>query len=136
MISNMKKRRGVKQSSFNKSGKNSSGGTARTRKTNESTSPQWQRIAHHQMTRANGLCQARDENGERFWGCEIHATQVHHLTAQIDGGGDEPENLMAVCPTCHERFTQQTKAARAKMRKEIAEELRRKNHPGRKDRYE
>ncbi|WP_198586412.1 HNH endonuclease [Mycobacteroides abscessus] len=135
MIADMRKRRGVRQSSFNRSGKNSSGGRKRLR-TNESTVPEWRKIMHRVLYKAGNECQARDENGERFWGCEIEATQVHHIIAQIDGGTDDESNLIAVCDPCHERFSQATKAARAKLRKCLEEEARRKNHPGRKDRYE
>ncbi|WP_373273521.1 HNH endonuclease [Vibrio parahaemolyticus] len=29
--------------------------------------------------------------------------EVHHLTRLADGGADCPENVIALCPTCHRR---------------------------------
>ncbi|ARG75781.1 HNH endonuclease [Mycobacterium kansasii] len=96
----------------------------------------WRAIARRAIVRAGGECQARDENGERFWGCEIKAFAAHHIVDRVDGGTDDDDNLMAVCEPCHERFTVAGNQRRAKQRKAEAEEARRKNHPGRKDRYE
>ncbi|WP_305829358.1 HNH endonuclease signature motif containing protein [Photobacterium leiognathi] len=28
---------------------------------------------------------------------------MHHLTRLADGGADTPENVIALCPTCHRR---------------------------------
>ena len=52
--------------------------------------------------RADGFCEA----------CKIEAPfntpkgpylEVHHLTRLSDGGPDLPENVVALCPTCHRR---------------------------------
>ena len=52
--------------------------------------------------RANGICE----------GCRIGSPfetkagpylEVHHLTRLADGGADCPENVIALCPTCHRR---------------------------------
>jgi len=50
---------------------------------------------------ANGVCQGCggdapfvDRSGEPF-------LEVHHLHRRSDGGPDEPENVIAVCPNCH-----------------------------------
>jgi 5-methylcytosine-specific restriction protein A len=52
---------------------------------------------------ADGVCQGCledapfvDENGDPF-------LEVHHLTRVSDGGPDEPENVVALCPNCHRR---------------------------------
>lgn len=34
--------------------------------------------------------------------CNSTATEVHHLTPRSKGGGDEIENTMALCRSCHE----------------------------------
>jgi hypothetical protein len=31
----------------------------------------------------------------------ILALDIHHMYQVADGGGDDPENLIALCPTCH-----------------------------------
>lgn len=50
---------------------------------------------------AEGICQGCEEegpfvdkDGERF-------LEVHHLYRVSDGGVDEPENVIAICPNCH-----------------------------------
>jgi 5-methylcytosine-specific restriction protein A len=50
---------------------------------------------------ADGVCQGCgdegpfiDEDGERF-------LEVHHLYRVSDGGVDDPENVIAICPNCH-----------------------------------
>lgn len=52
---------------------------------------------------ADGVCQGCEndapflnENGEPF-------LEVHHLTRRSDGGPDDPENVIALCPNCHRR---------------------------------
>lgn len=36
---------------------------------------------------------------------DIYALEIHHIRSREDGGGDEPENLILVCSTCHSRIT-------------------------------
>ncbi|WP_413786225.1 HNH endonuclease [Psychrobacter immobilis] len=52
--------------------------------------------------RANGICE----------GCNAIAPfetksgpylEVHHLTRLADGGADLPQNVIALCPTCHRK---------------------------------
>ncbi|MDS0260786.1 HNH endonuclease [Haloarcula sp. S1CR25-12] len=52
---------------------------------------------------ADGVCQGcgeaapfEDAQGEPF-------LEVHHLHRRSDGGPDDPENVIAVCPNCHRR---------------------------------
>ncbi|MFA9427055.1 HNH endonuclease [Natronorubrum sp. A-ect3] len=52
---------------------------------------------------ANGTCQGcgnpasfEDQHGESF-------LEVHHVHRLSDGGPDEPENVIAICPNCHRR---------------------------------
>ena len=55
---------------------------------------------------ADGVCQGCDEeapfldkDGEPF-------LEVHHLHRRSDGGPDNPENVIALCPNCHRRVHQ------------------------------
>lgn len=43
----------------------------------------------------NAWCEA----GTRV--CVGRAAHVHHRRLRSQGGGDEPSNLLAVCPPCH-----------------------------------
>jgi len=50
---------------------------------------------------ADGICQGchreapfLDESGDPF-------LEVHHLHRVSDGGVDDPENVIAICPNCH-----------------------------------
>lgn len=35
---------------------------------------------------------------------EILALDMHHIWEVSEGGGDDPENLIALCPTCHRLY--------------------------------
>ncbi|ETZ87570.1 HNH endonuclease family protein [Mycobacteroides abscessus MAB_030201_1075] len=80
--------------------------------------------------RAGGECQARDENGDKFYGCEGKAFAVHHIVPRHRGGTDHPDNLMAVCESCHARFSAVETTERARDRREVEEEQKRATHPG------
>lgn len=77
----------------------------------------------------DGRCEAQRD------GCLGVAEEVHHVVARVDGGGDN-DGLLALCSACHQRYTTELIQARAKERARIKKEKKRKNHPGRKDRYE
>jgi hypothetical protein len=38
----------------------------------------------------------------------ILALDLHHIEEVVDGGGNEPGNLLALCPTCHALYTRGT----------------------------
>lgn len=102
-------------------------------KTNSSSGWEWSRIKKAKLAdneRDNGgQCQAVLD------GCEGVATEVHHLVERAEGGTDDDENLLAICDACHYRLTTEANQRRAKQRRQAKAEARRKNHPGRKDRY-
>ena len=52
--------------------------------------------------RANGKCEGCNELApfETKYGPYL---EVHHLIRLADGGPDRPENVIALCPTCHRR---------------------------------
>ena len=59
-------------------------------------SPEWQLIRADKLARAGWLCERCGASGVR--GAPLH---VHHLT--YERLGDEPpEDLLVVCPACHE----------------------------------
>ncbi|MBM3708760.1 MAG: HNH endonuclease [Actinobacteria bacterium] len=37
--------------------------------------------------------------------CGAVATEVHHIISRRRGGGDNPQNLRALCKRCHSRLT-------------------------------
>jgi hypothetical protein len=76
------------------------------RKTNEELEAGWQR-------RRKRLPQAtlRKVYAEAGFKCAnprclvLLLLEAHHILWVKDGGGDEPENLLALCPNCHTRHT-------------------------------
>ncbi|WBP92792.1 HNH endonuclease signature motif containing protein [Mycolicibacterium neoaurum] len=103
-------------------------------KTNKHSGWDWNRLRKakcEQNQRDNGgQCQAVLD------GCEGVATEVHHVIERAAGGTDDDENLLAVCGLCHYRLTTEANQRRAKQRRQAKQEAKRKNHPGRKDRYD
>jgi hypothetical protein len=39
------------------------------------------------------------------FGGDITILEIHHIEPRSDGGNNEPENLLAVCPNCHTKIT-------------------------------
>ncbi|WP_087714119.1 HNH endonuclease [Natronolimnobius baerhuensis] len=74
--------------------------------TNSSTSRSYPRsdiVRKFALRVADGVCQGceeaapfRNPSGDPF-------LEVHHLTRRSDGGPDDPENVIALCPNCHRR---------------------------------
>lgn len=52
--------------------------------------------------RANGLCEGCGTEAP-FKSKEGPYLEVHHMLRLADGGPDLPENVIAICPTCHRR---------------------------------
>lgn len=101
--------------------------------TNDSSGWEWRRIAQEKLElnrrHNDGACEAQRD------GCLGVAEEVHHVVSRVDGGGDN-EQLLALCSACHYRYTTELIQARAAERRRLKKEARRKNHPGRKDRYD
>jgi len=103
-------------------------------RTNQSSGWEW-----HRKKDAKLAQNRRDNDGRcdaAFYGCLGEATQVHHRVERIDGGDDSAENLIAVCEACHTRLTTEANQKRAAARREQKKKAKRRNHPGRKDRYD
>lgn len=65
--------------------------------------PRSEVVKEFALRTADGVCQGCnekapffDEKGEPF-------LEVHHLHRRSDGGADDPENVIALCPNCHRR---------------------------------
>ncbi|WP_201547535.1 HNH endonuclease signature motif containing protein [Psychrobacter sp. Pi2-1] len=52
--------------------------------------------------RANGICEGCNELAP-FETKSGPYLEVHHLTRLADGGADLPQNVIALCPTCHRK---------------------------------
>lgn len=90
--------------------------------------------------RAAKLAQNKRDNAGRCergdYGCLGDATEVHHTIARVTTGGVNQGRLEALCGACHYRATTELVQERAKTRAAEAKETKRRNHPGRKDRYD
>lgn len=65
--------------------------------------PRSEYVREFALRMADGVCQGCEEEapftnkrGQPF-------LEVHHLTRQSDGGPDDPENVIGLCPNCHRR---------------------------------
>jgi 5-methylcytosine-specific restriction protein A len=91
----------AKEAGTTQTGSGSGGGSSTsTTRTSYSRSEVVKRYAKRV---ADGLCQGCgeeapfiDEDGEPF-------LEVHHLYRRSDGGADDPDNVIALCPNCHRR---------------------------------
>ena len=98
-------------------------------KTNDNSGWEWGRIQRDHLRRHPTCVRGA-------YGCLSVATDVHHIVARIDGGGDNEGNLESLCGPCHDRETAALNRRLSKERRAAKAAARRKNHPGRKDRYE
>lgn len=92
-------------------------------RTNQNNGWKWDEIRRDYLRR-HPHCEARQ------YGCLVDATDVHHIIARVDEGGDDEDNLMSLCGPCHDRETQKLKARLAKERKKKKDDERRNRHPG------
>lgn len=59
----------------------------------------WKRIRDRYI-KAHPLCEECEKYGRL-----TTAEEVHHILPLSKGGGNEPENLMSLCKSCHSRIT-------------------------------
>lgn len=52
---------------------------------------------------ADGVCQGCENDAPFTTPSGDPFLEVHHLTRRSDGGPDDPENVIALCPNCHRR---------------------------------
>ncbi|MFC3959494.1 HNH endonuclease [Halovivax cerinus] len=72
--------------------------------TSESRSYQGSAVVREYALRwADGVCQGCDEDAPFLTAGGDPYLEVHHLTRRSDGGPDDPDNVIALCPNCHRR---------------------------------
>lgn len=55
------------------------------------------------LKEADGICQGCGEEAPFIDESGMPFLEVHHLHRRSDGGPDDPENVLAICPNCHRR---------------------------------
>ncbi|WP_255170066.1 HNH endonuclease [Natrononativus amylolyticus] len=86
----------AKQSS--PSGSGGSGGSGGSR-----SYPRSEYVREFALRTADGVCQGCGEDAPFVSTSGKPFLEVHHLTRLSDGGPDDPENVIALCPNCHRR---------------------------------
>lgn len=81
------------------------------------------RTKKHILHRDHNTCQIAGPH------CTHTATEVDHITPRAQGGTHNPENLRAVCKTCHWEKTKQ-EAAEGRRRKLALTRHPQEPHPG------
>lgn len=71
---------------------------------------QWVKLRNQIMRRDSHLCQPCISKGR-----VTPATEVHHIQAKADGGTDDPANLVAICPSCHDAAGREQRGQRPRM---------------------
>lgn len=73
----------------------------------------WDRLRKAVLRRDSYLCQECLRNGRLTPLCvEPYDHAVDHITPKSKGGGDEMDNLQALCTECHNRKTDQDEGRR------------------------
>lgn len=67
--------------------------------TNKRYGRAWKRIRDRYI-KAHPLCEQCKQSGR-----VVAAEEVHHILPLSQGGGNETENLMALCKPCHSKIT-------------------------------
>ncbi len=58
-------------------------------------------IKTYVLARAKGKCESCGENAPFITDSGQHYLEVHHIRRLSDGGPDDPESTIALCPNCH-----------------------------------
>ena len=54
-----------------------------------------EKLVYQEANSSCAFCEERD----------VATLEIHHINPRVDGGGNEPENLLLVCSNCHGRIT-------------------------------
>jgi len=65
--------------------------------------PRSEYVREFALRSADGVCQGCEEEAPFVNKRGQPFLEVHHLTRQSDGGPDDPENVIGLCPNCHRR---------------------------------
>jgi 5-methylcytosine-specific restriction protein A len=60
-------------------------------------------IKKYARARANGICEGCQNNAPFTTTAGVPYLEVHHVRSLSDGGPDDPQYVVAICPTCHRR---------------------------------
>lgn len=60
-------------------------------------------VREYALRVADGACQGCEEDAPFISKSGEPFLEVHHMTRISDGGPDDPENVIALCPNCHRR---------------------------------
>jgi 5-methylcytosine-specific restriction protein A len=83
-----------------------SGGQGGSRETSSGTRRRYARselVKEFALRVAEGVCQGCEEEAPFIDESGSPFLEVHHLHRRSDGGADDPENVIALCPNCHRR---------------------------------
>lgn len=83
------------------SARDSSGDTGTT--TSRTTYSRSELLKRFARRAADGVCQGCGEDAPFVDGSGAPFLEVHHLFRRSDGGADDPDNVVALCPNCHRR---------------------------------
>ncbi len=61
-------------------------------------------VRKYAKIRSKGKCECCDSPAPFITENEEPFLEIHHLVPLSDGGTDSPDNVVAVCPNCHQRF--------------------------------
>ncbi|PSP88729.1 hypothetical protein BRC90_06810 [Halobacteriales archaeon QS_4_69_34] len=70
------------------------------------TTTQYQRSAavrKYALARADGVCEACEEDAPFVTKAGDPYLEVHHVHRVSDQGADDPDSVLAICPTCHKQ---------------------------------
>ncbi|WP_224268573.1 HNH endonuclease [Haloprofundus salinisoli] len=65
--------------------------------------PRSQAVKDYALAAADGVCQGCGEDAPFVDSKGKPFLEVHHLYRRSDGGADDPDNVLALCPNCHRR---------------------------------
>lgn len=53
------------------------------------------------VTNKKGLTESKKRDGKCIYCLNKYSLQTHHIITKARGGGNEPENLITLCHSCH-----------------------------------
>lgn len=82
---------------------NSTGSSGSSGASSGRSYPRSEIVKQFALREADGICQGCEKEAPFLDGDGEPFLEVHHLHRRSDGGADDPENVIALCPNCHRR---------------------------------